>query len=310
MLGFDLLLAVLILGLAWRATSSRDLFESIVVFIALGLMVALAWVRLSAPDAALAEAAIGSGLAGALLLATWSRLKQQADDRTRAFSWSWSLVFSGLAVGLLLALVYLPVDSQGIMDEVQTHIPQSGVTHPVTAVLLNFRAWDTALELAVLAWAWFAQHALNRDHAPFYKSLDGQVLQTFAKWLSPLILIVGAYLLWRGATEPGGAFQAGAILAAGLVVYSLAYQHPWRASHLTDWVWRLSWVGGFWLFVMIGLVGLGLGFGFMGYPPEKAGSLILLIEICATLSIAFLLAAMFSGHQSEETIESKSEMGS
>lgn len=308
MLGFDLLLALLILGLAWRATASRDLFESIVMFIALGLMVALAWVRLSSPDAALAEAAIGSGLAGALLLATWSRIEHQTDDCVRTFSWSWALVFSGLAVGLLLALAHLPTESQGIMDEVQTHIPQSGVTHPVTAVLLNFRAWDTALELAVLAWAWFAQQAINRDHAPQYQALDGQVLQTYAKWLAPLVLLVGAYLLWRGATEPGGAFQAGAVLAAGLVVYSLAYQTPWRAGHLTNWVWRLSWVGGFWLFVMIGLVGLTLGVGFMGYPPEQAGSLILLIEICASLSIAFLLAAMFSGHRDFETTASKSEV--
>lgn len=307
MLVFDGLLALLILGLAWRATSSRDLFESIVVFIALGLMIALAWVRLSAPDAALAEAAIGSGLAGALLLATWSRIEPQTDDRVRAFSWSWALVFSGLAVGLLLAFAQIPADGQGMMDEVQAHIPQAGVAHPVTAVLLNFRAWDTALELAVLAWAWFAQQALNRDHTPRYQALDGEVLQTFAKWLTPLVLLVGAYLLWRGATEPGGAFQAGAVLAAGLVIYSLAYQHPWRAGRLNDWVWRLSWVGGFWLFVMIGLVGLAMGVGFMGYPPAQAGGLILLIEICATLSIAFLLAAMFSGHRDTETLASKSK---
>ena len=35
---------------------------------------AMAWIRLDAPDIALAEAAIGAGLTGALLLAAWARL--------------------------------------------------------------------------------------------------------------------------------------------------------------------------------------------------------------------------------------------
>ena len=38
-------------------------------FIAFGLFLALVWARLRAPDVALAEAAIGAGLAGALMLA-------------------------------------------------------------------------------------------------------------------------------------------------------------------------------------------------------------------------------------------------
>jgi uncharacterized MnhB-related membrane protein len=37
---------------------------------------ALAWVRLAAPDVALAEAAIGAGLTGALLMAALARLRE------------------------------------------------------------------------------------------------------------------------------------------------------------------------------------------------------------------------------------------
>ena len=46
------------------------------LFIAFGLLMSLAWVRLDAPDIALAEAAIGAGLTGALLLAALARLKR------------------------------------------------------------------------------------------------------------------------------------------------------------------------------------------------------------------------------------------
>jgi hypothetical protein len=41
----------------------------------------MGWVRLGAPDVALAEAAIGAGIAGALLLATWARLPGKTDER-------------------------------------------------------------------------------------------------------------------------------------------------------------------------------------------------------------------------------------
>lgn len=72
---FDALLGISLAWLAWLALSSEDLFRAIVLFITFGLMMALAWVRLEAPDVALAEAAIGAGLTGALLLGALARLQ-------------------------------------------------------------------------------------------------------------------------------------------------------------------------------------------------------------------------------------------
>jgi uncharacterized MnhB-related membrane protein len=74
-LGLDLLLGVSLLCLAWLSVSSADLFRAVVLFIAFGLLLALAWVRLAAPDVALAEAAIGAGLTGALLMGALARLR-------------------------------------------------------------------------------------------------------------------------------------------------------------------------------------------------------------------------------------------
>jgi len=77
---FDSLLALCLFWLSWRTLASPDLFKAIVLFISFGLLMALAWVRLAAPDVALAEAAIGAGLTGALLLAAWSRLTSMDDS--------------------------------------------------------------------------------------------------------------------------------------------------------------------------------------------------------------------------------------
>ncbi|WP_404364742.1 Na(+)/H(+) antiporter subunit B [Marinobacter sp.] len=64
----DALLVSALVATAVAALWSRDLFRAVIVFIAFGLLMAVAWVRLQAPDIALAEAAIGAGLTGVLLL--------------------------------------------------------------------------------------------------------------------------------------------------------------------------------------------------------------------------------------------------
>lgn len=74
---FDGLLLLMIVALAWRALNDRDLFRGVVQFIALGLLIAVAWARLRAPDVALAEAAVGSGLTGALILAALVRMRRR-----------------------------------------------------------------------------------------------------------------------------------------------------------------------------------------------------------------------------------------
>jgi len=70
---FDLLLTFTLLGLAIAALTSAEPRRAVILFIAFGLLLALIWARLRAPDLALAEAAIGAGLSGALMLAAARR---------------------------------------------------------------------------------------------------------------------------------------------------------------------------------------------------------------------------------------------
>ena len=76
---FDLVLVAVLAALAWRSLSVARLFQAAVLFIAFGLTMVLAWARLSAPDLALAEAAVGAGLTGALLVHV-ARLLDRRDD--------------------------------------------------------------------------------------------------------------------------------------------------------------------------------------------------------------------------------------
>jgi uncharacterized MnhB-related membrane protein len=73
-------LVIGILTLACLCLATKNLFTAIVLFVSLGLLIAIAWVRLDAPDLAIAEAAIGAGLTGALLLATWRQMRIEPTD--------------------------------------------------------------------------------------------------------------------------------------------------------------------------------------------------------------------------------------
>ena len=76
----DMTIVGALLLLAWQALFSRALFAAVVFFISFSLLLSLAWVRMQAPDVALAEAAIGAGLTGALLLAAVRRVESRGGQ--------------------------------------------------------------------------------------------------------------------------------------------------------------------------------------------------------------------------------------
>jgi energy-converting hydrogenase B subunit D len=81
LLAFDLLLSITLITLALAALTSREPRRAVILFIAFGLLLALVWTRLRAPDVALAEAAMGAGLAGALMLAAARRASHALPDQ-------------------------------------------------------------------------------------------------------------------------------------------------------------------------------------------------------------------------------------
>ena len=78
---FDLVLALLLPALAWIALAHPRLVGGIVFFVVYGLVLAVVWYRLEAPDVALAEAAIGAGITGVLLIGAVSRLQRMERGR-------------------------------------------------------------------------------------------------------------------------------------------------------------------------------------------------------------------------------------
>ena len=72
---FDIGLVVLILGIGAWTIAAREAFAAVIGFVVYGLLLSIAWVRLSAVDVALTEAAIGGGMTGMLMLGAVARLR-------------------------------------------------------------------------------------------------------------------------------------------------------------------------------------------------------------------------------------------
>jgi multisubunit Na+/H+ antiporter MnhB subunit len=293
----------LVVAGAWTVIA-RDLLAATVAFVVLGLMLALGWSWLGAVDVAIAEAAIGGGLTGLLLLGAAARLLgTEAEPRAagpgallRATTWAACI---GVAALVLVALHALPEPPATAAPQAVAALPATGLGNPVTGVLMAFRALDTMLEkvvvvLAVVAVWSLAPDAAWGDRPRIEPAAAGDGLAALlARLLVPLGVIVGVYLLWIGADAPGGAFQGATILAAMWLLAMLAgLAEPPRIGAF--WL-RAVLVAGAAAFLIVGLVGIGIADAFLAYPEAIAKPLIIGVEILMTLSVAAALAMLVAG---------------
>lgn len=202
-----------------------------------------------------------------------------------------------VAAGLVYSVLSLPPVSSGLSVEVDANLGTSGVENPVTAVLLNFRGYDTLLEIFVLLLALLGVWSLG-GLPPQRVAPAGPVLHTLAVVLTPVLILLAAYFLWAGVKGPGGAFQAGATLGAAGVLLQLAGWRPGPGFARVHW--RLILVAGPALFILVALFTIVAGRHLLEYAPEHAGTLILLLESGATLSIGLTLAGLFFGERPDD----------
>ena len=210
------------------------------------------------------------------------------------------MLFTVSGLALVRAILELPPPRVHLPDQVLAQVSASGVTHPVTAVLLNFRGYDTLLEVAVLLLALLGVLAQTRirkkQNVPagnLFIHSNLQILRWLARVLVPLMVLVAGYLLWAGAHQSGGAFQAGAVLAAAGVLLNLVGLLP--AWVISARILRAGLVSGFLIFLTVAaavmvIIPSGL---LLQYPSAWAGALILLIEAGLTLSLGLILVGLF-----------------
>ncbi len=205
---------------------------------------------------------------------------------------------AGLGVFLILALLEVPREAAGLTALAKAAIPESGVDHPVTAVLLNFRAYDTWLEVGVLLMAIMGMLLFQRrsDLRDIQLMPSPEpVLNWLIRLLFPMMVVVSGYLLWMGKFSAGGAFQAGVVLGSAGVLLWLA-GHP-SITGFSGRLFRFLLIIGFLSFLIASFINLYFDQLILDFPPVYAGTIILILETAATLSIAVTVAALIIGLQ-------------
>ena len=299
---FDIGLVVLILGIGTSTIAARDAFAAVIGFVVYGLLLSIAWVRLSAVDVALTEAAIGGGMTGMLMLGAVARLRSAKGNDIRtglptrlAAGLMSALITAGLATAILSPPEAIPTLAPMVME----NLAQSGLGNPVAGVLFVYRALDTLLEKVVLILALLGVWSLAPDS--MWGGIPGlrlyaqsnSTLTFLAQLLPPVGIVVAIYMCWVGAKEPGGAFQGGTVLAAMWLLVMIAGLT--RVPSIGERWLRLLLVVGPVIFLAIGLAGMVLANAFLAYPAGYAKPLIVAVEFALTLSIGVALGLLAAG---------------
>lgn len=291
----DLSLALGALGSAGAALFLSRRTAAVMMFLVFGTLLAMIWARLAAPDIALAEAAIGAGITGALLLDAVSggsdltpdgaRHRHRRPDRIDLVS----AVPTALLGGAVATAALSPDQQRPTAgDLARERLGATGVDHPITGVLLNFRSYDTLLEIAVLV---VAALATLRLHGPLRRAATplGEPFAVTVRVLTPVLLLIAGWLLVAGSSRPGGAFQAGAVLAGAMVLLHLA-----GADVLPRRRWlALTVVAGLMVFLLLAFLTAVAGGGWLVLDQSWAGGVILAVEAALALSIALALTGAF-----------------
>lgn len=218
---------------------------------------------------------------------------EEVDAKWPALALICILPLLGLLIASAAEVAHAP---RGLAREIAEHLSGAGVDNPVTAVLLNFRSFDTLLEVAVLLVALLGIAVVTGETAaprPGALPLDDVILRGVVSLLASAIAVVGGYLLWVGGHAPGGAFQAGALLASVFVLLLLSGHDVWNMySPRTE---RVFLTAGIATFLIVGLWVSAGDRNFLEYPGAWAKELILVIEAACTVSIGVMLFGMYRG---------------
>ena len=307
----DILLAVLAVYLALQSLLAPRLIQSVFLFFAFGLALALAWVRLGAVDVAITEAAIASGFLGVLFLDALRDFSPRVSEKQENLEVNHNFpsrndpkspllprlaLVLGLGLFLLIALeaVWKIPEGGGLTAAAEALLPESGVEHPVTAVLLNFRAYDTWLELGVILLGLLAVFAVGgiKTYSKPGVATNDPLLRQVILFFTPILFLFGAFLLYIGKSGPGGAFQAAVLWGA---IGILLHLGGWPVfSVIPRWLRQLLLTVGLGFFLLLGFLFMAGGGALFEYPPAYAGILILIVETLAAISIAVTLTAIFA----------------
>lgn len=213
----------------------RQRLRAVVLTGVIGLVTALTFEALSAPDLALTQLSV-EVVSTALLLMGLALLPRTTPRESGGLRRARDAVLAlagGGGVGWIAWLALTRDHASLSWYFLQNSVSQGGGANAVNVILVDFRGYDTFGEITVLGIAavgvfamldgWRVRRPLSDEGGlPWSFARPSLMLRIVAGFVMPLALAVSAYVFWRGHNLPGGGFIAGLITAAALVLQYIA----------------------------------------------------------------------------------------
>jgi multicomponent Na+:H+ antiporter subunit B len=319
---FGLFLLTLLVITAIAIVRTEDLFVAVMLTSIFSLLMAANFFILDAADVALTEAAVGAGVTTVIFLCALA-LTEDKEKPRQGSRW---VTFSTVGV-LALLIIYATFDKPRLGDPdapVHQHIAPwyiektteyIDIPNVVTAILSSFRGYDTLGEVFVVFAACIGVLFILGVSPPrkFKKTTEKNtglrhhlIPQVVGRLLIPFIVLFGLYVQFHGEYGPGGGFQAGAIIATGVILYALLEGESEALRAIPRGVLLGMVIGGALLYGSVGVVCMFMGGTFLDYSvlavdPVFGQQLgILIIEAGVGMAVCGALLTIFHAFASRE----------
>ncbi|MGI2112620.1 DUF4040 domain-containing protein [Shewanella frigidimarina] len=321
---FALFLLTLLVITAIAIVRTDDLFVAVMLTSIFSLLMAANFFILDAADVALTEAAVGAGVTTVIFLCAL----ELTGDREKARDGSRWLALGTVGV-LALLIIYATFDKPRLGDPdapVHQHLapwylektPEYiDIPNVVTAILGSFRGYDTLGEVFVVFAACIGVLFIlgvnpSRKNQPVIKKSSGLrhhlIPQVVGRLLIPFIVLFGLYVQFHGEYGPGGGFQAGAIIATGIILYALLEGESEALRAIPRGVLLGMVIGGALLYGGVGVACMLMGGTFLDYSVLAADPVfgqqlgILIIEAGVGMAVCGALLAIFHAFAARERL--------
>jgi multicomponent Na+:H+ antiporter subunit B len=295
---------------------TKKIINIVVLASSFSLISCLIYLDLSAPDVAITEAAIGVSLGGIMTIISLSYNKTNEMKYSLA-----KIVMISL---LILISIFLTIKIASFFPEfgltykfspyqvfdyyINNTKEQIGINSISTAILADYRAFDTFLETLVMLIVLIgAMKTSPIIEIPNFSTDFFQ--QKTIQFIFPIIFILSFYILLNGKETPGGGFQFGAMIASIIILYFLVKKK--NIININGNIFLYLGIVGVLMYLITGMYSMLLGYNIFTFDAyginqniahQKA---IFIIEIGIGISIAavciLLVMTIFSNFRKIKT---------
>ena len=226
---------VLLIGSGALVMGHHDRFKAVLLTGAVGLVTALVFLSLSAPDLALTQLSVEL-VSTVLMLMGLALLPARTPRESSVARKGRDAALAGVAgfgVAFLCWMVLTRDHDSLSWFLLAQSLPGGGGTNVVNVTLVDFRGYDTYGEITVLGIAGVGVLAMlegfkvrraahDSDGRAWSFEAQPLLLRVAARLILPMALVMSVYIYWRGHNLPGGGFIAGLITAVALVLQYMA----------------------------------------------------------------------------------------